>query len=60
MGLFNFIRYVGMAAGPIAGGWLLAWLSGSAVFALFGILVAAVAWLALGRLRAAESLRVEK
>ncbi|WII38253.1 MFS transporter [Paenibacillus thiaminolyticus] len=60
LGLFNFIRYVGMAAGPITGGWLLAWLSATAVFALFGILVAAVAWLALGRLRAAESLRVEK
>lgn len=60
LGLFNFIRYVGMAAGPIAGGWLLAWLSGTAVFALFGILVAAVAWLVLGRLRTADSLRVEK
>ncbi|KAB2444009.1 MFS transporter [Bacillus luti] len=36
MGMFNFIRYMGMAVGPIVSGLLLAHFNPTVVFALFG------------------------
>ncbi len=36
MGMFNFIRYMGMAVGPIVSGVLLAHFTPTVVFALFG------------------------
>ncbi|WP_416809053.1 MFS transporter [Bacillus thuringiensis] len=36
MGMFNFIRYMGMAVGPIVSGLLLAYFKPTVVFALFG------------------------
>jgi len=40
MGMFNFIRYIGMAAGPVASGLLLAETEAGIVFALLGALFA--------------------
>jgi predicted MFS family arabinose efflux permease len=44
MGLFHFIRYMGMAAGPVISGWLLAKMEAVVVFGLLGALFAWVSW----------------
>ncbi|REK62379.1 MFS transporter [Brevibacillus sedimenti] len=44
MGLFNFIRYMGMAAGPVVSGWLLAKMEAVVVFGLLGVLFALLSW----------------
>ncbi|KAA6450657.1 MFS transporter [Bacillus swezeyi] len=47
LGMFNFIRYTGMACGPVLSGFLLERLSSVSVFGWFGIVYAAVSLLLL-------------
>ncbi|MFT0801341.1 MFS transporter [Bacillus swezeyi] len=47
LGMFNFIRYTGMACGPVLSGFLLERLSSVSVFGWFGIAYAAVSLLLL-------------